>query len=93
VRQQIFRRHDHAGNAEAALHRALIEKGFLHGIQAIVGCEPLDRDDRAPVGFDREHETRVHRAAVDQHGAGAAFTLLAARLRAGQTEAIAQRVE
>ena len=46
-----------------------------------------------PLAIDRQQETGVHRAAVDQHGAGAAVAHVAHLLGAGQCEVVAYGVE
>ena len=57
------------------------------------GRQPLDGGDRVAVGLHREHQARAHRHAVDQHRAGAADAVLAAGMRAGERELVAQAVE
>ena len=47
----------------------------------------------APSCGDREQQAAVGPAAVEQHGAGAALAVVAALLRAGQAEVLAQQVE
>ena len=42
---------------------------------------------------DGERQARIDPPAVDQHRAGAALAVIAALLRAGQVEMVAQRVE
>ena len=46
-----------------------------------------------PFGLHGQHQARTHRLAVDQHGAGAADTVLAADVGAGQFEIVAQKVD
>ena len=48
---------------------------------------------RAPVAIERQRQAGAHRLAVDQHRAGAANALIAAALRAGQRQLIAQHRE
>ena len=45
------------------------------------------------VGLHGEHQARAHGRAVDQHGAGAAYAVLAAGMGAGEPELVAQAVE
>ena len=44
------------------------------------------------VGLDREQAAAAHRDAVEPHGAGAADAVLAADVRAGEAEAVAEEV-
>src|SRR5215813_4138023 len=53
----------------------------------------LDRLYIATLGVEAEHQTRKNRAPVDEHGASAAFTELAAVLRAGEIQILTQNFE
>ena len=44
----------------------------------------------AAIRLHREHGARFHRPAIEQHGAGAAVTGVAADVRAGQVQVLAQ---
>src|SRR5258708_2933649 len=54
---------------------------------------PFDGRDRAPLDLDREQQAAQLRLAVDEHGARAAFTQLAAMFRAGELHVFAQDLE
>ena len=54
--------------------------------------QALDGLDLAVVDLDAEHEAGARRRAVDQHGAGAADAVLAADVRPGVAEVVAQHV-
>ena len=54
---------------------------------------PRRVDDLVAVRLRGENEARAHELAVEQHRARAALALLARVLRAGQLEALAQRIE
>ena len=69
----------------------MLDERLLQRIELIALREPFDRLNRAAVGPHRELAARIHRLAVEQHGAGAALAAVAADLRAGQPEVIAQR--
>src|SRR3954469_437555 len=58
-----------------------------------VGTEPLDSGDRGPILHDSQCEAGIDPPTVDQDGAGAALAMVAAFLRAGQIEMVAQRVQ
>ena len=82
------RRHQHAGRADAALRRAVaeergLEPGGAAGGEALDGrhLPAGDPGDRGQAGADR--------AAVDEHGAGAAVAGVAADLGAGQPGIVA----
>ena len=50
------------------------------------------RDHLRAVGLHRQHETGAHGGAVHQHRAGAANAVLAAHMRAGEPQMMAQAV-
>ena len=82
-----------AGRAIAALESIVLEKRRLHRMQLVAVREPFDGRDLIAFVRDREAETGVHPAAVDQHSAGAALAVIATFLRAGQMQMFAQRIE
>src|SRR4029450_3666207 len=55
--------------------------------------QPFDGYDLVTFVHDREREARVDPAAVDQHRAGAALSVVAALFGTRQVEMFAQRVE
>ena len=82
--QMLGERHQHAGRAEAALQAMMIVKAFLqYGERAVRMGEPLDRLDAGAIRLHGEHQAGAQAAPIDQHGAGAANAVLAARMRAG----------
>ena len=78
--------------AEAALERVLLVERLLHRVQLVALGEPLDRRDLAAVGLHGEHGARLHRLAVEQHGARPAGRRVAADVRAREPELVAQEV-
>src|SRR5207302_5110212 len=52
----------------------------------------LDSLNLAAVGLCREHQAGAGAVSVEQHGAGAAHTMLAADMGAGEAERMAQEV-
>src|SRR5690349_9724531 len=54
--------------------------------------QALDRGDLAAVGLHREHRARLHRLAVEVHGAGAAVAGVAAHVGPGHAEILADEV-
>src|SRR5205823_14538441 len=59
---------------------------------ALLG-QPLDGGDLRAIMHHRECQTAVDALSVDDDRAGAALSLVAALLRAGQREMLAQRIE
>src|SRR5437868_5048802 len=55
--------------------------------------EAFDGDDFGTVRLRREHQTGTRGFAVQQDRAGAADSVLAARMRAGEPEVLAQEVD
>ena len=92
-RQHPDRRADLAGRAVAALEAIELDEGRLHGMEDVAIGEPLHGCHFPTVELHGKAEARVDPLTVDQHGAGAAGTLIAALLRACQFEVLAQRVE
>ena len=92
VLQQVDRRHDHARRAVAALQAVLFPEALLQRVQLAVRRQPFDGRDRRAVGLHREHRAGLRAAAVDEHRAGAALARVAADVRAGEAEMLAQEV-
>src|SRR5262245_60690958 len=90
--QQLGGGDDHAGRAEAALHGVAGVEGLLQRAQTLGGREALDGDDRAAVELRREEQAAARAAPVHQHRAGAADTVLAAHVGAGEPEIPAKEV-
>ena len=84
------RREHHPRRAVAALQRVVIVERLLYGMELAVPREPLDRRDLHAVGLDAEHRARLHRLAVHEHGAGPARGGVAADVRPGETEPLAE---
>ena len=92
--EQVDRRHDHAGRAEAALQRVALVERLLHRVQrAVRRGEALDRGHLAAVGLHREHRAALHAHAVEQDRAGAAVAGVAADDGADLAERVAQMVD
>ena len=63
------------------------------GMQVVAVGEALDGRDVEAVLRDGEQQAGVRAAAVDEHGARAALAVVAALLRPGEPELLAQHVE
>ena len=85
--------HQHAGGAEAALHRAPIDERLLQRRELFRLLQALDGCHLAAVDFDRQVRARTHGVAVDEHRACAAHLHVAGSLGAFETEPVAQHVE
>ena len=81
------------GRAEAALQAVVLPEGLLQRMQHAVLHQALDRRDLGAVGLHREHQARAGRLAVDQHRARPADAVLAADVRAGEPQVLAQEVD
>src|SRR3989454_6597979 len=86
-------RHHEARRTEAALLRVVIHESRHHRVQVAFGRQALNGGDAAPVGFDRQHGTRVDRLAVHDHRAGAARGAVAHALGSRDVQMVATRVE
>src|ERR671934_273475 len=85
--------HDHSRRAEAALERVALPERLLQRMQLAVARETLDRRDLAAVGQNRERGARLHREPVEVDRAGAANRRVAADLRPGEPEVVAEEVD
>ena len=89
---EAHRREDHAGRAVAALERVVVVEGLLNRMELAVRRKSFDRRDLHPVGLDSEHRARLHRLAVHEHGARPARGRVAAHVRPGEPESLAEHV-
>jgi hypothetical protein len=87
------RRADLAGRAEAALEAVMLDERGLHGVQAAGRAEALDGRDPIVLVHHGEAEACVDAAAIHDDGAGTALAVIAAFLRSGEMQVLAQRVE
>jgi hypothetical protein len=71
----------------------VLEECRLDRVKLPVRGETLGRDDLGAVVRDSEREAAVYPPALEQDGAGATLPVVAALLRAGDREVLAQEVE
>jgi hypothetical protein len=91
--QEGDHRHEDTWRAKAALEAMGFTKGLLDWVQLIrLGREPLDGDDLVPGGLNREHETGAHRSAVEEDGACATDTMLAANMGSREANLMPEEV-
>ena len=70
----------------------MVGKCPLQRVQRSIGAETFNRDHAAPVGFNRENQTREHGFIIEQYGARAAFAHAARVLGTYQREFVAEHV-
>ena len=70
----------------------MLAERLLQRRQLVGVGEALDGLDVGAVDLHRQHQAGAHRRAVDDHRAGAADAMLAADVRAGQSERVAQKI-
>ena len=92
AREQVVGRHQDPRRAEAALERVVAPERLLKRCERAVPREPLDRDDLCAVDLRGEQQARAHGDAVELHGARAADAVLAADVRPGEPELVAEEV-
>jgi hypothetical protein len=85
-------KHEEAGCAEPALQRVMITERLLQVRQLLANGETFHRADLRPVGLDAEDQAGPDRGLVQDHRAGPADTVLAAQVRAGVAEVVAEHV-
>ena len=89
----IERGHDHAWRAEAALQAVVLAESLLHRMQrAIRFGQALDGGDLGALTLQRERGAGLGRDAVDMNDASAALRGVAADMRAGQPQILAQEL-
>src|SRR4029079_5418604 len=92
VSEEMHRRHHHAGRAEATLETVAFPEALLNRVQSSVCGEALDGRQVRSLGLHGEHRARLHRLAVDEHGARAADARLAPDVGPGQVAEVPQVV-
>src|SRR5438067_4366233 len=92
IEERAARQH-HSRRAVAALQAVLLPEAFLHGVELAVLLEALDGSDLMSVGLHGEEGARLHRLPLEQHGAGAAVGGVAADMRSGHAQVLAQEVD
>src|SRR6218665_2443849 len=88
--REAHRAHDLPRCAVAALEAVMGEEGRLHGVERVALGQTLDGGDGLAPLHHRERETGVHPASVHEHGARTTLAHVAALLRAGQPQVLAQ---
>src|SRR5262249_27187066 len=90
--QETGQRHQEPGGAEAALQSVVLTKGFLERIERLTVGEAFDRLDVTAVHLDGEEQTRPQRGASEDDRARATHAVLAAEMRSGQLQIVAEEV-
>src|SRR5438105_7384981 len=91
--QERGRAHQHPGRAVAALERVVVGEGLLELRQLVLFGQALDGLDRGAVGLHREQHAALHERPVEDDAARAAVAGIAADVRAGQVEVVADQVD
>ncbi len=85
--------HEHARGAEPALQSVAVAEGLLERVQgAFAVGQPFDGLEVSTLGLNGEHQAGPGRTLIDQDRAGAAHTVFAAEVGAGQPEMLPERV-
>src|SRR5437899_11440440 len=91
--EQGAARDHHPRRAVAALQPVVLPERLLDRVQLSVLLQAFHRGDLRALGLDGEDRARLHRIAVEQHRAGAAVRGVAADVRAGQAQVLAEQVD
>jgi hypothetical protein len=70
----------HARRAKAALQGVMLSKSLLQCRELIAFGEALDRPHLSPICLDGKHQAAADGSAVNDYGARAAYTMLAANV-------------
>ena len=84
--------HEEAGGAEAALQRVVIAEGLLQIRQLLAVGEPFHGAYLGAVSLNAEDQAGADRGVVQDHRAGTADAVLAAQVRAGVAQVVAEHV-
>src|SRR5258708_39248621 len=82
----------HAGGTETALQSMLVLECIFQNAHQRILIEAFERADIPAIHGNRERDAGARRLAVDENRAGTANTLLAATMRRGQPQFLAQRI-
>ena len=85
-------RHHHAGGAEAALQAVALHEALLHRVEFGALLEAFHGAHVAPTRHRGEHGAGLHRLLIHPHDAGSAVARIAAPVRPGEAELIAQEM-
>src|SRR3984893_1515314 len=91
--QQRDRRANLTGGAIPALQTIMAYKCRLHWVEIAIFFQTLDGRDLVARMHYGERQAAVDALSIDDHGAGAALSLVAALLGTGQPEMLTQRIE
>ena len=91
--QQRLGRHDLARRAVTALRADIADERLLQRFEFAVLSDTFDGQYGFFIGFKGQQIARAHRAIVDQYRAGAANFGLTGAFRAGEMEAIAEKLK
>src|ERR1700730_5697263 len=92
-REIMIERNKDAGGAEAALQGVMAEECLLQNREAILRRrQTLDGANFATFDLRREREAGAREPSVDLDGASTAHPVLAADMRAGQAQHVAQEI-
>ena len=80
------------GVQNPALQAVLLGEGLLDRVELPALLEALDGGDLRSVRLNREHRARLHRDAVDEHGARPAIRRVAPDVRSREREGFADEV-
>jgi hypothetical protein len=83
----------HAGRTETALKPVVIRECLLQRMEGAVACgQAFDGRDLVLVGLHRQHQAGSHGSPIKQYRACSANTVLAAKMRSGQTQLMSQEI-
>jgi len=87
------RRHDLPGRTITTLKSVMLNEGGLHRVKLITTRQTLDCGHSSPLDTNRERQATQDAPAVNMYGAGAALSLIAPFLGAGQGEMMSEGVK
>jgi hypothetical protein len=83
----------HSGSAVPALHRVLLDEGFLNRMQSTVRSEAFDSCDLLALRGLQGRDARASGSVIEQHRTGAALAFAAAVLSSGEIQFVAENVQ
>jgi hypothetical protein len=89
----VSKRHQEARRAVAALQSKIAVEGDLQRRERSVRCrQAFNGIDAFAVGLHRQHQARANRLAVHSDRACTAYSVLAADMRSGRTDLVANKI-
>jgi len=93
VLQEVYRGHDHARSADAALCAPTFSESLLNGMQAGTSRDSLYGTYRSPRGMQSRYQAAINQEAIHDHRTRSALAFAASFFGARQLQVVSQHIE